>query len=245
MSALIASLSAAGCGKTTPPATDDRTLAVYADTSLATPFTTLAATYEKSHPGRHIVLTFAAASELADRVGGGAPADIYAGAGTETMTPVLRAGLTATGAREIARNPLVIAVPDGNPDKLRAPADLGRRGLLTARCAAPSPCAALTDKALAAAAVTLAKSSLEPSSNAALTRLNLGEVDAALVYRSYAAAARDVTIIEFPAASRRSTPYSVVWLSRTRHPTEAAAFVDYLTGDKAHTALRAAGFEPG
>ena len=68
-----------------------------------------------------------------------------------------------------------------------------------ALCAEQVPCGAAAKKALDAAGVTLTPVTLEQDVKAALSKVKLGEVDAALVYRTDAqAAAADVDGIEFP-----------------------------------------------
>ena len=102
------------------------------------------------------------------------------------------------------KNQLVIAVPKGNPKGITGLADLTKPGLKVALCAEQVPCGAAAKKALDAAGVKLTPVTLEQDVKAALSKVKLGEVDAALVYRTDAkAAAADVDGIEFPESARR------------------------------------------
>ena len=99
-------------------------------------------------------------------------------------------------------------------------------------------------KALAAANVTLTPVTLEPDVKGALTKVRLGEVDAALVYRTDAnAAASDVDGIEFPESAGAINDYPIVVLKNAPNKAAAQAFVTYVLSDKAMAVLTAAGFQ--
>jgi molybdate transport system substrate-binding protein len=76
------------------------------------------------------------------------------------------------------KNRLEIAVPKGNPSKITWLADFG------ALCAQQVPCGAAAKKVFEAAKITGKPDSLEQDVKAALTKVSLGEVDAALVYKT-------------------------------------------------------------
>ena len=78
----------------------------------------------------------------------------------------------------------MIAVPKGNPQGITGLADLAKPGVKVALCAEQVPCGAAAKKVLDAAGVKLTPVTLEQDVKAALTKVKLGEVDAALVYRT-------------------------------------------------------------
>jgi molybdate transport system substrate-binding protein len=87
---------------------------------------------------------------------------------------------------------------------------------------------------------------LEEDVRAALTKVELGEVDAALVYASDVASAGDaVEGIEFPEAGDAVNEYPICVLSEAPNPGAAQAFVDLVLSDEGQAALEAAGFRPG
>ena len=109
------------------------------------------------------------------------------------------------------KNQLVIAVPKGNPKGIKGLADLTKAGVKVALCAEQVPCGAAAKKALAAADVTITPVTLEQDVKAALSKVKLGEVDAALVYRTDAkAATSDVDGIEFPESAGAINDYPIV-----------------------------------
>ena len=98
----------------------------------------------------------------------------------------------------------MIAVPKGNPKGIKGPADLANPAVKVALCAEQVPCGAASKKALDAAGVSITPVTQEQDVKAALSKLTLGEVDAALVYRTDAKAeASAVDGIEFPESAER------------------------------------------
>lgn len=235
-------LAACGGGA---PAAPPRTVTVLAATSLTEVFTTLGRDFEAERPGTTVVLSFAGSSSLAQQVNAGAPADVFAAASMATMRTVVDAGNAAGEPVVFARNRLVIAVPRGNPRGVAGLADLARPGVKVALCAPPVPCGAAARTALAAAGVALTPVTLEQDVKATLAKLRLGEVDAALVYRTDTVAAGDeVTAVEFPESAAAVNEYPVVALAEAPNPGGAAAFVAYVRSPAGVAALTAAGFQP-
>ena len=78
---------------------------------------------------------------------------------------------------------------------------------------------------------------------AALAKLKLGEVDAALVYRTdVRAAGSSVEGIEFPEAADAVNGYPICTLTDAPNPAGAVAFAELVTGEAGRRALAAAGF---
>ncbi|GGK17659.1 molybdate-binding protein [Pilimelia terevasa] len=237
--AVALAVAVAGCGAPAAPA---GRLTVFAAASLTATFQALAGTFEKERAGTQVVFHFAASSTLAQQLVDGAPADVFAAASPETMATVTRAGVAA-GPQTFVRNQLVIGVAEGNPKNLRSLADLARPGVAVARCAAQVPCGVAADRALRAADVTLRGPTLELNANATLTKLTLGEVDAALIYRTDAlAAAAAVDAVDFPQSAAAATDYPIALISRGDRKELAAAFVALVTGERSAAAFRRAGF---
>ena len=123
----------------------------------------------------------------------------------------------------------MIAVPKGNPEGITALADLADPDVKVALCAEQVPCGAAAQKALDAAGVKVTPVTQEQDVKAALTKVKLGEVDAALVYRTDAkAAAADVDGVEFPESAEAINDYPIVALKDAPNPAGAQAFVAYV-----------------
>ena len=77
-----------------------------------------------------------------------------------------------------------------------------------------------------------------------VAKAKLGEVDAALVYRTDAlAAAADVDAIEFPESAGAINDYPIAALTQAPNPAGAAAFVAFVRGSSAQAVLTRAGFQ--
>jgi ABC-type molybdate transport system substrate-binding protein len=95
--AVLAVLLLAGCGA--DDGSDEEvtgTVTVLADTSLTEVFTALGQQLEDDHPGRDVQVDFGASAELAQRLTDGAPADVFAAAGTDPMDVVTNNGIVST-----------------------------------------------------------------------------------------------------------------------------------------------------
>jgi molybdate transport system substrate-binding protein len=242
----------AGCGgsadgdaaatPSTSPTGLSGTLTVFAAASLTDVFTDLGEQFEADHPGLDVQFSFAGSSALATQLTQGAPADVFASANESQMGVVTDAGL-ADDPQVFAANVLQLAVPAGNPAGVTGLADLAREELAVALCAPQVPCGAAAEDVLAAAGVTAAPDTLEEDVRAALTKVELGEVDAALVYTTDVTAAGDaVEGIDVPEAEQAVNDYPVAVLADAPNPEAAAAFVELVRSEEGQQALADAGF---
>lgn len=220
------------------------TLTVLAAASLTESFTRIGADFEAAHPGVRVSFSFAGSSQLAQQIRSGAPADVFAAASPATMKTVTDSGDSAGRPRAFARNQLVIAVAKGNPKGVGGLRDLARDDTKVALCAPQVPCGTAAHTVLVAAGVALTPVSLEQDVRAALAKVKLGEVDAALVYRTDArAAAGQVDGVEFVESGSAVNDYPIVALAKAPNPAGAEAFVAYVLSDPGRDILAAAGFQ--
>jgi molybdate transport system substrate-binding protein len=219
------------------------TLTVFAAASLTDVFGQLGDQLEAGNPGLDVQFNFAGSSALATQLTQGAPADVFASANEEQMTVVTDAGLQAADPAVFTENVLEIAVPEGNPGDVTGLADFGDADLTLAVCAADVPCGAAAAAVFADAGITAQPDTEEEDVKAALTKVQLGEVDAALVYATdVQAAGSDVEGIPFPEAEQEVGDYPICALAAAPNPEAARAFVDLVESDAGQQALQAAGF---
>ncbi|MBP2320106.1 molybdate transport system substrate-binding protein [Kibdelosporangium banguiense] len=247
---LVASIALAGCGSTgqqqpaaTGPATSGQNvtgeITVFAAASLTETFTQLGKDFEAANPGAKVKFNFGGSSALAQQINQGAPADVFASASPTNMKQV-----TETGAVTFVRNKLQIAVGKGNPLKIATLADVIKPEVKLALCAEQVPCGAAAKKAFEAAKLTPKPVTLEQDVKATLTKVKLGEVDAALVYRTdVAAAAKDVDGVDFPEAAQAINDYPIVTLPKAPNSAGGKAFMDFVLSDKGRQVLAKAGFD--
>jgi molybdate transport system substrate-binding protein len=221
------------------------TLTVFAAASLTDVLGDLGDQLMTDNPDLKVVFNFAGSSALATQLTQGAPADVFASANQKQMTVVTDAGLQAAAPTVFAENVLEIAVPKGNPGKVTGLADFGNADLTLAICAADVPCGAAATAVFADAGITARPDTEEEDVKAALTKVQLGEVDAALVYATdVQAAGSDVEGIPFPEAEKEINSYPICVLKAAPDAEAAQAFVDLVNSDTGRAALTAAGFRP-
>ena len=105
------------------------------------------------------------------------------------------------------------------------------------------PCGAAAEDVFAAAGVTPLPDALEEDVRAALTKVELGEVDAALVYTTDVTAVGDaVEGLDVPEAEQAVNEYPVVALAEAPNPAAAVAFVELVRSEEGQQALADAGF---
>ncbi len=219
------------------------TLTVFAAASLMDVFDRLGERFRADHPDVDLRFNYAGSSALAGAIVQGAPADVLASANEAQMRVVTDAGLAAGEPEVFAANLLQIAVPPGNPAGVTGLADFAREELALAVCAPEVPCGAAAGQVFAAARVTPRPDTLEEDVRAALTKVELGEVDAALVYASdVASAGNAVEGIDFPEAEQAVNEYPVCALAGAPNPEAAEAFVDLVLSETGQAALAELGF---
>jgi molybdate transport system substrate-binding protein len=216
---------------------------VFAAASLTGTFTTLGTEFEHGHPGITVRFSFAGSDSLAEQIVNGAPADVFASASPTTMATVTSKGLAAGDSTVFTRNQLEIAVPPGNPMNVRSLAAVVNPGLKLALCAATVPCGSAANAAFIKAGLTPHPVTLEVDVKSVLTKVELGEVDAGLVYKTDVQAAKGkVDGVTFPEAGGAINLYPIVALKSSANSTAAQAFVDFVLSAEGRRVLLAAGF---
>ncbi|MFJ9980484.1 molybdate ABC transporter substrate-binding protein [Streptomyces cyaneofuscatus] len=216
-------------------------LTVLAASSLTDVFKEAGAAYEKENPGTKVTFSFAGSQELAAQVKQGAPADALVTADTKTMDGL--SGETGTPT-VIAKNRLVIAVGEGNPEKVENLKDLSDTKLKVVLAAPEVPVGRYSQQILDAQKIAVKPVSQEPNVRAVLSKVELGEADAGLVYKTDAETAPDkVDAIDIPDAENAVASYPAATLKGSKHSEAAAAFVAWLSTPAAQKILQGAGFQ--
>lgn len=221
-------------------------ITVFAAASLTESFTTIGEQFETAHPDASVTFNFGPSSGLAQQIVSGAPVDVFAAASPATMQTVVDAG-AAGDPRVFVANTLQIAVPPDNPGEVSGLGDLADPERTIALCAVEVPCGAAAEKVFDSAGLTPAPDTYENDVKAALSKVVLGEVDAALVYRTdVMAAGDDVVGIDFPESSAAVNDYPIAVLTEAPEADAAQAFVEHVGSPPAQEVLEAAGFQlPG
>ncbi len=218
-------------------------ITVFAAASLTDAFEDIAEDFESANPRAQVEFNFAASSTLAHQINEGAPADVFASASPATMKTVTDAGSADGDPVVFVRNQLVIAVETGNPLGIKGLEDLTRPGVTVALCAEQVPCGAAAKTAIDASGLTITPVSFEENVRAALSKVSLGEVDAALVYATDATIADSVDAVEFSESAEAINDYPVVVLSDAPNKLGGQAFVAWVRSPDGAAVLAGYGFQ--
>ncbi|WP_336050990.1 molybdate ABC transporter substrate-binding protein [Streptomyces sp. CA2R101] len=216
-------------------------LTVLAASSLTDVFKKAGAVYEKEHPGTKVHFSFAGSQELAAQVREGAPADAVVTADTKTMDG-LKADVAAPTV--IAKNRLVIVTGEGNPKKVDSLKALTDSKLKVVLAASEVPVGRYGKQVLDAQKLKVKPVSQEPNVRAVLSKVELGEADAGLVYKTDAATApKKVDAVDIPDAQNAVASYPAATVKASQHAAAAAAFVKWLSTPEVQQLLQQAGFQ--
>jgi molybdate transport system substrate-binding protein len=231
-------------------------LTVYAAASLTAAFKDLAAAYQAGHPGVTITLSFDSSSALRAQIEQGAPADVFASADTANPQRLVDDGLGLGPLTNFAGNRLTVIVPASGSGPVATPVDLAKVGVRVIAAGAAVPITRYANLLLAnlgrqpgyppdfAARVAANIASKEDNVKAVVSKVELGEGDAAIVYVTDAAASANVRAIDVPAAANVPAVYAGVVVKASKHPATAAAFLGWVASPDGRAILARYGFLP-
>jgi molybdate transport system substrate-binding protein len=218
---------------------------VFAAASLTESFTAIKKDFEKKYPDVTVKLNFDSSSNLAAQIQQGAPAAVFASADEANLQKTIDSGDVVPTPVVFARNRLVIAVEEANPTKIKRLADLDREGLIVTLCADQVPCGKYAAEAFAKAGVDVSPASKEENAKAALSKVSLGEADAAIVYVTDVEAARDsVSAVRIPDRHNVIATYPAGVVKDNSNRVAAKAWVQFLDSTKARATFEKLGFLP-
>jgi len=256
VAAVVLAASLLACGPAAGSSDGPVELTVYAAASLRGAVEALTAAYKDVAHDTSLTVSAGASSALRAQIEQGAPADVFLSADTTNPAALVEAGLTAGDATVIAGNQLAITVPAGNPAGIAGAADLGRPGLKIIAAGEAVPVTTYADELVAnlaaldgvppgfASAYTANIASREDDVKAVVAKIELGEGDAAIVYRTDALASDVVATIDIPAEADVAASYAGVVIRSSAHPDDARVFLDWVSGPAAQAILATFGFSP-
>lgn len=218
-------------------------ITVLAAASLTESFETIGADFEQANPGTTVTFSFGSSSTLATQVIEGAPADVFAAANESTMQQVSDAGLNDEPTIFVT-NVLEIAVPPGNPGDVTGLQDFADEDKRIAICAPEVPCGSAAEKVFESAGIEAKPDTLEQDVKATMQKVQLDEVDAALVYRTDVVSAGDkVEGISFDEAESVINNYPIATLTESQNSGVGKAFTEYVLSDEGAEVFSGVGFE--
>jgi molybdate transport system substrate-binding protein len=256
---LLAAALCAGFGLAGAAAAADKaTLRVFAAASLSGAFSDIARVFERGHPGVTVQPNFAGSQQLAAQMEQGAPADVFASADDRWMAYARDRELVAGSSSVFARNRLVVIVPTTNPGRIGRLQHLARRGIKLVIGADAVPVGHYARTVLAnlsrdpafgsafAARVLANVVSEEENVKAIVGKVQLGEADAGIAYRSDVSPAlgRYVRMLEIPERANIVASYPIAVVRGASRAADAQAFVDLVLSADGQRILARWGFTP-
>lgn len=231
-------------------------IVVYAASSLTDAFKEAGTAFEAANPKTKVTFNFAASSALATQINEGAPADVFASADAANMKLVFDKGLAEEQKIFVQNTPVVVIPKDS---KLVATfADLAKPGVKLVLAGPTVPIGKYARDILTKASaanggispdfsdkVFANLKSDEANVRAVLTKVQLGEADAGVVYVTDIGAARnDVKQIEIPAQYNVVAQYPLAVLKSSKNAATARAFVEFVMSPAGQAILQKYGFQP-
>jgi molybdate transport system substrate-binding protein len=248
---LVFAWALAGCGTNSstgagsPASTPlSGTLSVFAAASLTDSFKALGHAFEQAHPGVTIQFNFAGTPTLVTQIEQGAQADVFAAADTANMDKLKGAGFTSGDAKVFAHNKLEIVVAPGNPKGIGSLRDLARAGVIYISEAPTVPAGNYSLQALAKAGVSVTPKSLETDVKSVVSKIELGEADAGIVYTTdVKAAGNNVTGVPIPDSENVLAAYPMAAVKGSKNSELDNAFIAYVLSAAGQQRLASFGFQ--
>jgi molybdate transport system substrate-binding protein len=203
---------------------------VLAASSLTDAFTAIGKGFERKYPGTHVTLSFSSTATLVTQIQQGAPADVFASADAANMQKLVDGGQVAKGGFSVfARNRLEIAVAPGNPKKIKTLADTLKSGVTLVLCAPEVPCGKYALQAYANAGLAPPLVPTGANVKDTLSKVTLGEADAAIVYVTDVKAAKgQVQGVKIRSSVNVVASYPIAPIVGATNPVAAKAFVRFV-----------------
>jgi molybdate transport system substrate-binding protein len=255
--AITSSLPPPGVASTDPVAVAGE-ITVFAASSLTDAFTEMGDNFRTAFPGTIVAFNFAASTQLVTQLGQGARADVFASADQLQMERAKAAGLIDGAAAIFARNRLLIVTPADNPGGLRGPADLAKPGLKLVTSQPDVPVGLYTQEMLDrmsrdpqfgadfGSRVNANIVSQEANVRQILAKVQLGEADAAIVYRSDVTprAEAQLRTFDIPDEINSVASYPIAAVQGAPNPVGTAAFIGLVLSPTGQSILAKWNFEP-
>jgi len=250
---ILSSLWLSACAKTS---SHSHILTVYAAASLTEAFTEIGKSFETEHPDVAVVFNFGGSQNLRTQIEQGAPADVFASANTKEMNTLLLKNFVNADAPQIfLTNHLVVILPKDNPAGIHSLEDLSKPDFKIVLAAEEVPAGRYARKVLENLNSMFGADykdkvlsnvvSNEDNIRQAVTKVQLGEADASIVYVSDAVAVPELQRIEIPADVNVLAEYPIALLVESANSDMANQFIAYVLSPDGQSILEKWGFTPG
>ena len=240
---VLAACGNSGGTASTSPTPLSGTVSVFAAASLTASFNALGTSFQAANPGVTVKFNYAGTPTLVTQIEQGAPADVFASADTTNMDKLKADGFTTGTPQVFAHNKLEIVVAPGNPKGISSLADLAKPGVIYITEAPTVPAGKYALQALQKAGVTVTPKSLETDVKSVVSKIELGEADAGIVYTTdVTAAGSKVQGVPIPDADNVIATYPIVAVKASANSAAGNAFIAYVLSATGQSKLQSFGF---
>jgi molybdate transport system substrate-binding protein len=231
-------------------------LSVFAAASLTEPFTEMGKRLEMSYPGLKVVYNFGGSPALRTQLEQGAHADIFASADAVQMEQAKKSEVVQGETPIFVKNRLAVITPKANPGKVAEFRDLAKPGLKLDLANAKVPVGNYSRQAFSKASAEYGadfeKSVLgniiseEDNVKQVVTKVQLGEADAGIVYVSDVTpkVSKDVLTVVIPDAYNQLATYPIALTKGVQNRAAADVFISFVLSAEGQVILKAHNFIP-
>lgn len=231
-------------------------LTIYAAASLKTALAKAKTAYEAANAGTTLSISTDSSSALETKIEQGAPADVFLSADTTNPQKLIDKGLAEGALTKFAGNLLTVIVPTANPAGIASPQDLAKTGVKVIAAGDSVPITRYATQLVAnlakesgypadfAAKYTANIASKEDNVAAVVSKVELGEGDAAIVYVTDAATSTKVATVTVPPTANVPATYGGLTVKASPNAAASAAFLAWLAGPDGQAILASFGFLP-
>lgn len=228
-------------------------LTVLSAASLRAPVSEIARAFEATHPGLKIDVSYAGSQQLASQLNLGAPADLFLSADRAHIDEVVKGKrLDRRDVRAVASTRLCLLVSEKAKNRIRSLEDLTQPGVRLCLAGLNVPAGAYSIQVLEKASKSFGPTwlsdvrskvvSFETNVSSVAMRVELGEVDAGMVYETDARLAKRAVGYEIPAKFNVKAVSYLGVLKDSPNLVLARAFADAVTGKEGRATFAKFGF---
>lgn len=262
ISILLVAMFSAACGKTTAQnetannttgnQATPKKITVLAAASLTESYNEIAKEIKKDK-NIDVELSFAGSQQLVASIEQGAPADVFASANTKYMKTLKDEGKVENDVI-FAHNKLIIAKNKSSKAEINSFKDLAKDGVKLVVGDKSVPVGkyfftaldnALADKTIDQATYDKINANIkskELNVKDVVSKVNLGDADAGVIYKTDANGQKDLEVIDVNEFSKLQVDYPVGIVKDSKNKDTAQEFIDYITTGKGKDILKNHGF---
>lgn len=258
LAAALCLLIISGLGRSAAPeaATLQGELTVFAAASLTEAFTEIGKKLEARSAGLKVVYNFGGSPALRTQLEQGAQADVFASADSAQMELAKQNGVVQGETPLFVKNRLVVIVPKANPGKVSEFRDLAKPDLKLDLANPKVPVGNYSRQAISKASseygadfekrVVANIVSEEENVKQVVTKVQLGEADAGIVYVSDVTpkVSAEVSTVPVPDAYNQIATYPIALTTWVKNRAAAEAFIAFVMSADGQAILKAHNFIP-